>query len=108
MIGCASNTAFVIGLRTNRKGNQDSLAAEISRRRFWACYLLSTFQAWTLFPKTPSEAVLTLRLPCQDDDFDVGLPQGKFTLTSGKGNDSIFAELVKVITLWSAIESLIK
>lgn len=106
--GCASNTAFVIGLPTNRKGNQDSLQAELSRRRFWACYLLSTFQAWSLFPKAHSEAVLTLRLPCQDDDFDLGAPQGKFTITSTRGNNSILGELVKVIELWSAVESLIR
>ena len=51
---------------------------------------------------------MTLGLPCQDDDFNIGVPQGKFTLNSGKGNNSIFAELIKVITLWSAVEALIK
>lgn len=51
---------------------------------------------------------MNLGLPCRDDEFDVGIPQGRFTLKSGKGNGSIYAELVRVISLWSAVESLVK
>lgn len=113
-VGCASNTAFVIGMPTHRKGpgqqDSDFLQSEMTRRRFWGCYVLSCFQAWTLFPKTPSEAILNLPLPCRDDDFETGLPfaPSTFTLKSEQAEESTYAELIKVIALWSAVESLIK
>lgn len=86
----------------------NSLESEIRRRRFWACYLLNSFLTDSLFPKVPTEAMLNMQLPCCEHDFELDKPQGGVSLKSGQSTQSIYAELVRVMALWSAVVALIK
>ncbi|KAK6366036.1 uncharacterized protein PV06_04489 [Exophiala oligosperma] len=104
--GIASTTAWTIGIPFARQEGVDSLEAEIRRRRFWACYLLNTFLHDSLFPKVPTEAMLRTSLPCWQEDFDTGRPQGGVTLKSSQSSQSIYAELIRAMSLWSAVVTL--
>jgi hypothetical protein len=99
-IGCAANTASLLGLSKDRHGDVDSLTAEIRRRRFWACYIHGSFQTRTLFPTNPTEEMCNLFLPCRESDYNVGNPRDLVTLKSGRCTGSIPAEIVKIMALW--------
>ncbi|KIW10893.1 hypothetical protein PV08_10192 [Exophiala spinifera] len=104
--GIASSTAWTIGLPFARQEVAEPLQAEIRRRRFWACYLLNAFLQDSLFPKVPTEAMLRASLPCRQEDFDRGRPQGGVTLKSGESSQSIYAELIRAMAVWSAVVAL--
>ncbi|KNG83811.1 hypothetical protein ANOM_008001, partial [Aspergillus nomiae NRRL 13137] len=107
-LGCASNTAWVLGVPPDEKSNGSSLDSEMQRRRFWACYLQCSFQADTLFPKIPTEGMLNIRLPCSESEFQLGNPQSSITLKDVESTQSIYAELIRAMALWSSVVLLIK
>ncbi|KAI9934821.1 hypothetical protein MW887_000438 [Aspergillus wentii] len=96
LTGCASNTAWVIGVPFDEKSNGSLLDSEMQRRRFWACYLQCSFQADTLFPKIPTEGMLNIRLPCSESELQLGVPQSSITLKDADSTQSIYAELPHV------------
>ncbi|GAB1200328.1 hypothetical protein APSETT444_009698 [Aspergillus pseudonomiae] len=108
LTGCASNTAWVLGVPPDEKSNGSSLDSEMQRRRFWACYLQCSFQADTLFPKIPTEGMLNIRLPCSESEFQLGNPQSSVTLKDVESTQSIYAELIRAMALWSSVVLLIK
>lgn len=108
LIACASHTAWILGNPPNRRGNGNSFEVEIRRRRFWGCYLLCAFQTDNLFPKLPTDAMLTMRLPCNETEFRLGTPQPGALFNSGGNTHSIYGELVRAMALWSAIVFVVK
>ncbi|OJJ32253.1 hypothetical protein ASPWEDRAFT_175548 [Aspergillus wentii DTO 134E9] len=108
LTGCASNTAWVIGVPSDEKSNGSLLDSEMQRRRFWGCYLQCSFQADTLFPKIPTEGMLNIRLPCSESELQLGVPQSSITLKDADSTQSIYAELVRAMALWSSVVLLIK
>lgn len=107
-LGCASNTAWVLGVPHKEKRNESILVSEMRRRRFWACYLLCSFQADSLFPKVPTEGMLNSRLPCSESEFQLGSPRSCITLKDPESTQSIYAELIRAMALWSSVVLLIK
>ncbi|QKX61162.1 uncharacterized protein TRUGW13939_08309 [Talaromyces rugulosus] len=105
---CASNTAWSLGVPINEQGNEGPLESEMRRRRFWACYLLCSFQWDSLFPKIPTDTMLNMRLPCSEYGFVLENPEPGVSLKSTESTKSIFAELIRVIALWSSVVALIK
>lgn len=106
--GCASNTAWVLGVPHEEKRNESILTSEMRRRRFWACYLQCSFQADSLFPKVPTEGMLNTSLPCSESEFQLGNPRSRITLKTPESTQSIYAELVRAMALWSSVVVLIK
>lgn len=108
LLGCASNTAWVLGEPHDETSNENLLDSELRRRRFWACYLQCSFQADTLFPKIPTESMLNIRLPCSESEFQLGTSHSSITLNDAESTQSIYAELIRAMTLWSSVVLLIK
>jgi hypothetical protein len=98
----ATNTAVILGLLTERKEKEGTLESEIRRRRFWACYLLCSFQSEALLPRSPTEQMLNLYLPSSEEDYQLGFSRDLVSMKSDQSNGSVYAELVKVMTLWYA------
>ena len=73
---------------------------ESRRRLFWSCYLINSFSSDVNGPREPSEMALKLALPCCDQDYDMGHPEGEESLSSHGSNGSISGELIRVMTLW--------
>ncbi|OKP14844.1 hypothetical protein PENSUB_5908 [Penicillium subrubescens] len=108
LTGCASNTAWVLGVPHDEQGSENILDSEMRRRRFWACYLQCSFQADSLFPKVPTEGMLITRLPCSESEFQLGTPQSSITLNDAESTKSIYAELIRAMALWLSVVLLIK
>jgi hypothetical protein len=93
--------AHLLGLVVDNTTKENSLSQEIRRRRFWACYLLNSFSVHTPFPTAPSWQVMDLTLPCREDEYqEIKMPRDRDTLKHPIPNGSIYAELVRVMTLW--------
>ncbi|KAI3037155.1 hypothetical protein CBS147352_11095 [Aspergillus niger] len=107
-VGCASSTAWVLGTSDGEMSSKSHMESEMQRRRFWACYLQSTFQADSPFPKVPTEGMLHIRLPCSESEFQLESPRSGITLKDTDSTQSIYAELVRAMSLWSSVVLLIK
>lgn len=105
---CATNTAVVLGLLTERRGKEHTLDSEMRRRRFWACFLLCCFQSESLLPRSPTEKMLELSLPWRDEDFQLGHAQDLVPMKSEQSTGSSYAELVRATILWSEVQALVK
>lgn len=85
------------------------LEAELSRRRFWASFLLNQFISEPVFPKILRNSVGDIPLPIPEEDYNSGnVPTPSATLNKGARDGSIFAELVRVMSLWVDIYETIK
>ncbi|KIH87586.1 hypothetical protein SPBR_05175 [Sporothrix brasiliensis 5110] len=72
------------------------LAVEMSRRRFWSSYLSMNFGSRVEFSTgNYSTAFAKVPLPCADAFFASGMKD-----LDKKGDGSVFAELVRGLTLW--------
>ncbi len=100
MLGNGVQTAHLLGLSHERPGKENTLTSEISRRRFWACFLINAFASETPFLKDPTPIVMNLTLPWPDDDFEAGKARQPAFLTSRSGNGGIYCELIRAMTLW--------
>jgi hypothetical protein len=99
--GNAVQTAYLLGLGKERKGEVDSFQAETRRRRYWACYLVNCHASQPLFAHEPSESTLNLPLPWPEKEFDDGVLRSKLvSLGSGQSNNSVFCELIRAMTFW--------
>jgi hypothetical protein len=99
--GNGAQTAHLLGLSIERPGTHGSLVAELSRRRFWACYLMEAHSSDGIFTaKTPSEIVSNLTLPCRDEDYNAGCPRDPTCLSVCRSNGSVYGELTNAMTLW--------
>ncbi|KAG8358388.1 hypothetical protein FVEN_g3936 [Fusarium venenatum] len=99
--GNACQHLHIIG--TNVKHNS-SLASEIYRRRFWACYLMHCFSSEKLFRFEAIADVENLPLPWPDNNFEAGTPPTDIaTIANGVVTGSEFAELIRGLHLWSHV-----
>ncbi|RMJ08428.1 hypothetical protein CDV36_011955 [Fusarium kuroshium] len=104
--GNACQLIHIIGLGSRNAGG---LTSEIRRRRLWACYLMHCFSSEKLFHFDSITAVETLALPWPEGDFQEGaLKAPPSYLESGESSRSIFAELIRGLTLWCDVVSAVK
>ncbi|KAH8886643.1 hypothetical protein GQ53DRAFT_727650 [Thozetella sp. PMI_491] len=99
--GYAALNARLLRLSQPEAGTEFSLEAEIKRRRFWASFLVNQFVSEPSFPKITGNDVLDVLLPIPEDAYEKGVVSPhKVTLRSGERNSSVFAELIRILSLW--------
>ncbi|KAH8681957.1 hypothetical protein BX600DRAFT_544414 [Xylariales sp. PMI_506] len=107
--GNACQLLQIVGIGSGPSRNDTSLEYELRRRRFWTCYLMHCHSPERLQLFAPETDLQNLALPWPEGDFEAGFSsQPVASLNSGQSSGSIFAELVKVLTLWSSVVSSIK
>lgn len=109
--GNATLLAQILGLGSDHPGKEDLWESEVRRRRFWASYLIEghSSESTSMIVRQPPESTLKLTLPWREEDFEVGIPsQPRACLDSGQSNGGLFCELIKAMTIWSAVNGLIK
>ena len=99
--GNACQLLQIIGLGSSDLRTENSLEAEIRRRRFWACYLMHCQNSERLSLFESGADMLSLPLPWPEDEFIAGVSKSpRAFLQSDYGNGGLFAELIKVLTIW--------
>jgi len=90
------------GLGTSfQKGAAPTLAAELSRRRFWACFLIMSFGSKVDFvAKDFSNVFEKVPLPCTERQFETGFASSGNQVETGEEEGSIYAELIRALSLW--------
>ncbi|KAF4339116.1 hypothetical protein FBEOM_6934 [Fusarium beomiforme] len=89
--------------------NSSSLEAELRRRRFWACYLFHCFSCEKLFRFEAIADLENLPLPWPEEEFAVGISTSSVaTISNGVNSGSIFAELIRSLTLWASVVSVVR
>ena len=79
----------------------NELELEVQRRRFWACYLMQCTLCEPLVLFEPIADVTKVTLPWSEAEFIAGVMQGpNVCLESDWSSGGIYAELIKVLTLW--------
>lgn len=92
------------GFESSKVHAPNALDLEIQRRRFWACYLMQCTLGESLVVFDPIADVAKVTLPWPEADFTAGVMLGlNASLESDGSSGGIYAELVKVLTLWYAI-----
>lgn len=100
-IGNACQLIHIIGLGSPRSRNAGLLTSEIRRRRLWACYLMHCFSSEKLFRFNSIADIQALALPWPEPDFRQGASKAPSSYLNSKGSSrSIFAELIRGLTLW--------
>ncbi|KAH8897750.1 hypothetical protein GQ53DRAFT_884572 [Thozetella sp. PMI_491] len=107
--GNAYQSLLIGGLGSKAVRSANGLEFEIKRRRFWACYLMHCHTADRSSSFEAIADVQNLALPWPEEDFEAGIASGPIaTLSAAQGNKSVFAEVIKGLTLWSSVVSVIK
>ena len=90
-----------MGLGSDPTNMDNSWEAESRRCRVWACYLMHCHDNGKLSSFEPIALSPNLPLPWPEEDFKAGNSESNpVKLTSSESNGGIYAELVKVMTLW--------
>jgi hypothetical protein len=100
-LGNGIQITHILGLRQPQDGS--AFQSELTRRRFWACYLISSF-AQSPVSMEPSDQMVILPLLCRDENLSQSISNIANSLSSQQGNGGIYAELVRVMRLWYAPE----
>jgi hypothetical protein len=99
--GNACTLLYIGGYGFNNLENDQSLAAEIQRRRLWACYMMQCTLGESLALFDAVADVERLPLPWLEEEFSIGACDGPATcLSSSDGRGGVYAELIKVQTYW--------
>ncbi|RTE80224.1 hypothetical protein BHE90_005297 [Fusarium euwallaceae] len=107
--GNACQLIHIIGLGSPKSRNAGVLGSEIRRRRLWACYLMHCFSSEKLFQFNTITDIQTLALPWPEGDFQEGVLKAPPCFLGPKeSSQSIFAELVRGLTLWCDVVSAVK
>lgn len=97
----AQCTSRLLGLGKNPLAQANTIVAELSRRRLWACFLINQFIDRTASNKMEILEFKDVPLPCDEQDFRIGaIPEQHATWSRQNGTSSIFAELIKISSLW--------
>lgn len=97
----AQCTSRLLGLGKNPLAQANTIEAELSRRRLWACFLINQFIDRTGSNKMEIQEFKDVPLPCDEQDFRIGaIPEQHATWSHQNGTSSIFAELIKISSLW--------
>ncbi|KAJ3547466.1 hypothetical protein NM208_g1501 [Fusarium decemcellulare] len=107
--GNACQLLHIIGLGPQRSPHTETLGSEIRRRRLWACYLMHCFSSERLFQFDAIADIRNLGLPWPDDEFQAGFPSSPPVPLNSEGIcGGIFAELIRGLTLWCSVVSVVK
>ncbi|KAH8893599.1 hypothetical protein GQ53DRAFT_717156 [Thozetella sp. PMI_491] len=107
--GNAMQTAHILKLVNNKGEGRTSLEAELSRRRFWACYLINCHSTDCMFSISPPKKLAALPLPCEESEFDSGVIESPLVAFGSEStNCGIYSEMVKAMTHWTSVNSLVK
>jgi hypothetical protein len=90
----------IIGIGSGTSHTANTWDAEIRRRRAWATYLMHCHnaEATSSFAITGMDKV---PLPWPEADFEAGYTRSApVTLESRQSNGGIFAEVIKILSLW--------
>ncbi|KAJ3544002.1 hypothetical protein NM208_g3281 [Fusarium decemcellulare] len=99
----AQCTACLLGLGNSSTMHGNTVEAELSRRRLWACFLINQFASRTASNKMKIDEFKNLPLPCNEQDFEAGnVPEPDTAWTFEKGTPSLNAELIKLGSLWTS------
>lgn len=99
--GNATCVMRLLGLSRMTGVHGDGLAAEMSRRRLWACFLVNQFVAQSAASKMDLDDFATLPLPCDEDDFAIGsIPKTHVSISDEERTTSYYAELIRISGLW--------
>lgn len=96
-------TVRVLGLGFNAETTENSLAAELSRRRLWACFLVNQFTYGFGSGLSHRMNILDLAavdLPCDEDYFESSSFSAEYFFCGYKPRTSIFAELIRLTSIW--------
>lgn len=99
--GNAFNLLYIIGHGSQTQRAQNSPNFELRRRRAWACYLTycQNAECMPLFKEIVD--IENLSLPSPEEEFEAGIFKTPWTtLNSGQSNGSLYAELIRIYTLW--------
>ncbi|KAH8174568.1 hypothetical protein LIA77_05987 [Sarocladium implicatum] len=102
--GNAMQTTHILNLVSDGGKKRGELNGEISRRRFWACFLTNCHTSDSLFTMGPPGALADLQLPWREEDFERGSsagPQAKFG--SKETNGGLYSEMVRGMSYWSSV-----
>jgi len=93
--------AYGLGISPYQQGAVRTIAAELSRRRFWACFLIMSFGSKVEFvAKDFSNVFEKIPLPCPESQFDSAFASTGSQPVVGREEKSIYAELIHAMTLW--------
>jgi hypothetical protein len=108
-VGNACQLLHIIGLGSTRLRSEQTFEAEGRRRRFWACYLTHCHLGENTQPFDPV-VMKKLALPWREEDFNSKTPTGTqaYLEEIEASNGGIFEELVRVLTIWAKIVSLVR
>lgn len=94
-------TAHILNLAGGNRAKGPSLEAELSRRRFWACYLINCHSSESMFAIDSPRKLAELPLPWHDTDYKRGsafVPA--VTFGSHSSNGSTYAEMIRAMAQW--------
>ncbi|KAF4466647.1 zinc finger transcription factor 1 [Fusarium albosuccineum] len=99
----AQCTARLLGLGNSSTIHGNTVEAELSRRRLWACFLINQFASRTASNKIKIAEFRNFPLPCNEQGFKAGnIPEPDTAWTFEKGTPSFNAELIKLGSLWTS------
>lgn len=94
-------TVHLLNICTTQKARDHSLEGELSRRRFWACYLINCHSSESMFTISSPDKIATFPLPWPDEDFDRGQAKDPpIYLGTSDSNGGVFSELIRGMTQW--------
>ncbi|KAF4963112.1 hypothetical protein FSARC_8825 [Fusarium sarcochroum] len=106
--GNACQLLHIIGIGPQAPNNNSALEFEIRRRRFWACYLFHCFSSEKLFHFDAITNVYDLPLPWPEDSFAAEFSRSPVATIKNKSNGGIFADLIRGLTLWCSVVSVVR
>ncbi|KAL2061377.1 hypothetical protein VTL71DRAFT_7650, partial [Oculimacula yallundae] len=107
--GNAIHTAHILRLNNSRSDDHNPLKAELSRRRFWACFLMKCHSLESMSAIDTPAMITSLPLPWDESDFAVGTSAHPPMLLNTQSNDNgIYSTLVRAMSYWSMTHQLVK
>jgi hypothetical protein len=94
----------VLGTGSRNTKDIDPFEAEIRRRRFWSHYLMECHMPSPGPPELRKAVMSRIELPWPEEDFAAGRGQP----SRGDHERGIYAEMIRVLTLWADVNSFVR
>lgn len=98
--GAMLGTFRALGFPTNDFGNDDPLGAELSRRRLWACFIISQFCNWIDCASMEFENFEEISVPCDDLEFETDNFQRSPILIEDQHNGNFYTQMIGLSSIW--------
>ncbi|KAK5062508.1 hypothetical protein LTR84_004581 [Exophiala bonariae] len=99
----------ILGIGNSQQQKIQAFDVEVQRRLFWSWYIMHCHNTESRGVLDTVGDLMSLPLPWPEEDFGLGtLTSPTTTLASSEGSTSVFAEMSKIMTLWSQAVNLIK